>query len=525
MDGSSKQNEQVQSGQIFAGENEKSAYEQAVFSPADDINQPAQQIQEPAEQNNQQASSPPPTEQGFPPPPPFVEDPRRKFLIIILFIIIFLGGGFFLLRLLGSRKTPAVENKPKEKVTLNYWGLWEEEVMLRPAIEAYQKENPHIEIKYIRQDPIDYRERLQAAIDRDEGPDIFRFHNNWLPMLVSHAASIPKDIMSDDNFKKTFYPVVSRDLLVGGNFYGIPLEIDGLMLYYNEDILQGAAVSVPQTWVDVQNAVQKLTVKEGNRIVTSAIALGTAENIEHASDILAVMMLQNGTMLNESLFKCSDPSKTDCAVQTLTFYRRFAAIPNNTWDDSLENSILAFAGGKVAMIFAPSWQAYVISQINPNLNFKTAKLPQLPCNVEPCPYVNWATYWVEGVSAKSKYQTESWQFLKYLVSSEVQQKLFAEQLKVRKLFGEPYSRVDLGASLKDNPYLAPLIEMAPTMQSFYLSARTYDGDTGLNSSLINYLKDAVNSLKEHGASEETALKTADNGFAEVFKRFNITPAQ
>jgi len=416
-------------------------------------------------------------------------------------------------------------NKTQEKLTLTYWGLWEEEALIKPVIDQYQKDNPNIEIKYVRQDPIDYRERLQAAVDREEGPDIFRFHNNWLPMLVNYLAPLPKEVISDDDFKKTFYPVVARDLAVAGNFYGLPLEIDGLLLYYNDDILKGAGVSVPQTWVDVQNAVPKLTVKDGNRIVTSAIALGTAENIEHFSDILAVMMLQNGTQLNKSLFSCSDANSTTCAVESLAFYRKFALIPNNTWDDSLENSILAFAGGKVAMIFAPSWQALVINQINPNLNFKTAKIPQLPCNAEPCPYINWATYWVEGVSVKGKYQAESWQFLKYLVSKDIQQKLYAEQLKVRKLFGEPFSRVDLGESLKDNPYLAPLIEMAPTMQSFYLAGRTYDGDTGLNSSLIEYLKNAVNSLKEHGASEETALKTADSGFQEVFKRFNITPAQ
>ena len=69
------------------------------------------------------------------------------------------------------------------------------------------------------------------------------------------------------------------------------------------------------------------------------------------------------------------------------------------------------------------------------------------------------------------------------------------------------------------------MSMAPNMKSFYLSSRTDDGKTGLNSSLIDYLKNAVNSLKDQGVSEETALKTADSGFAEVFKRFNISPAQ
>lgn len=535
MADSAKQNKDSQSGQIFTGNqtaNDQSAYSQAVFSPNEEVQTPQYDPQPEAPppvenpENNYMDQGTPPPSDNFSPPPVYVEDPRRKFLVIALILIVFLAGGFFLLRFLTSKRNPPkTSSVPKEKITLTYWGLWEEDKILQPIFDDYKKQNENIEIKYLRQDPKDYRERLSAAIDRDEGPDILRFHNNWVPMMVKNLAPLPKDILSDDEFKKTFYPVASKDLLLGGNYYGLPLEIDGLMLFYNQNILEGAGVDVPKTWVDVQNTLPKLTVKDGENIVTSAIALGTAENVEHFSDILSLMMIQNGTDLTKSLFTCIDPKSTDCAIQTFQFYRKFAAIPNNTWDDTLENSILAFAGGKVAMIFAPSWEALVINQINPDLKFKTAKIPQLPCNVNPCPEIHWASYWVDGVSSKSKRQKESWQFLKYLTSKDVQQKLYAEQTKVRKLFGEPYSRVDLADSLKDNEFLAPLIAMAPNMHSFYTSSRTNDGETGLNSSLINYLKDAVNGLKEHGASEETVLKTADLGFQEVFKRFNITPAQ
>ena len=529
MDNSSKQNPN-ESGQIFSGgkepPNEQSAYQAAVFSSAEETKQETQSQESAPQAVYQEPSSPPPPDDTFSPPPPFVEDPRRKFLTIILILILILGGGFFLLKFLTSKKSNQTASSSKTKITLNYWGLWEEPEVLRPIFEKYQKTNPSIEIKYQRQDTADYRERLQAAIERGDGPDIFRFHNTWMPMMAKYNSPLPKDVMSDDEFKKTFYPVVSRDLNINGYFYGLPLEIDGLMLFYNEDILNGAGVAVPKTWVDIQNAQPLLTVKDSNnRIITSAIALGTAGNIEHFSEILGLMMLQNGTQLNKSLTSCGDSGITDCAVQALTFYHSFAGNSGSTWDDSLENSITAFAGGKVAMIFAPSWQATVINQINPNLHFKTAKLPQLPCNQNPCPEVDWATYWTEGVSVKSKHQKEAWQFLKYMVSPETQQALYAEQSKVRKLFGEPYSRTDLGKNLKDNPYLAPLISMAPNMQSFYLSSRTFDGATGLDSSLINYLKDAVNSLKEGGVSEETAIKTADSGFQEVFNRFNLVSPQ
>ena len=525
MDNSPKQNSgpPPSSGEIFS--ESESAYQQAANAPEEELKQQEIYSQSPPSPPYQDPSQPAAQSDMSAPQPPYVDDPRRKILVIALFLIIFLGVGLIIFRFIFSRgnKQPAGTNKTK--ITLTYWGLWEEEEILRPIIQDYEKKNEGVTVKYIRQNPIDYRERLQAAVERGEGPDIFRFHNTWLLMLKDILSPLPKEIMSAEEFAKTFYPVAVKDLTAGDAIFGLPLEIDGLLLFYNEDILNGANVSVPLTWVDVQDSISKLTVKEGSRIVTSAIALGTAENIEHFSDILALMLLQNGTDLSKSLFTCSDPSTTDCAVQTLKFYRQFAEQPNNTWDNSLDNSITFFAAGNVAMIFAPSWQANVIQTINPDLNFKTAKVPQLPCNQDPCPEISWATYWVEGVSAKSKNQLPAWQFLKYLSSAEVQQSVYKEQIKFRKLFGEPFSRVDLANSLKENPYLAPLIESAGSMRSFYLSSRTNDGETGINSALITYLKDAVNALSDQGASEETVLETADSGFQQVFQRFGLSSPQ
>ena len=507
------------SGEIFSGGGKQSAYQEAMQAPEEEL-QSAEQPYQQSEQINPEAVQPPSdvsgSEEGLP-PPPFVEDKRKKLLFLAIFIILIL-----LVVLLVGSLIRGKAKKPTEvkKVTLTYWGLWEEPEVVRPVIDEYTAKNQHLTINYVRQDPEQYRERLTAAIDRGEGPDIFRFHNTWLPMLTKQALAVPKEIYADSDYEKIFYPVVLKDLKIGNNYYGIPLEIDGLVLFYNADILEGSNVAVPKTWIDMQNALPKLTVKQDQQIVTAAAALGTAENIEHFSDILAVMMLQNGTNPAKSLFTCADTATTSCAVDTLSFYRKFAQEPNNTWDQTLENSINAFAGGRVAMILAPSWQAIVINTINPDLNFKTAAIPQLPCDRDPCRGVNWASYWVEGVSVKSANQAEAWNFLKFLSQPETMRKLYAEEVKIRKLFGEPYSRVEMGKELSDNPYIAPVIASAPTMQSFYLASRTNDGETGINTSLINYLKNAVNSLEE-GGSSETALKTAQAGFEQVFVRFGL----
>ena len=74
--------------------------------------------------------------------------------------------------------------KPQVKdVTLTYWGIGEEEKTMRPVLAEFEQENPHIKVNYIKQDPNDYRERLNVRIANGNGPDIFRFHNTWYPMI------------------------------------------------------------------------------------------------------------------------------------------------------------------------------------------------------------------------------------------------------------------------------------------------------------------------------------------------------
>ena len=179
----------------------------------------------------------------------------------------------------------------------------------------------------------------------------------------------------------------------------------------------------------------------------------------------------------------------------------------------MDNSIYAFAIGRVAMIIAPSWRAFDVKQISPTLRFKIVPVPQLPGNT-----VNWASYWVEGVSTKSKYPEQAWTFVKYLTSREAATKLYTEAAKTR-LFGEPYARVDLGSSIADDPYAGAYIKAAPTAKSFPLASRTFDN--GLNDKLIKYMEDAVNSLGQ-GAAPTAALETASAGVRQVLTSYGLS---
>ncbi len=135
------------------------------------------------------------------PPPPHKEQSKLPFLvggIVVFFIVFFL---IFVVLSSGSKKKVPV---PKA-ISLVYWGLWEEKEVMDPLIKEYQKLHPNVLISYEKKSQVDYRQKLLTWIQKGQGPDIFRFHNTWLPEIQEVVSALPETIMSSAEYEKTFY--------------------------------------------------------------------------------------------------------------------------------------------------------------------------------------------------------------------------------------------------------------------------------------------------------------------------------
>lgn len=451
----------------------------------------------------QPPSSPPPPN----PLPPASEPVKRKFsfpfslLKIVLgfiVVVIVLGLVFFLISSFGSKKT-------NQNVTLTYWGLWEDNKTMQPIIDDFQRQNPNIKVNYVKEDIKQYRETLDTRTNNGNGPDIFLFHNSWFPMISTLLIPFPSDVISKQEFAQDFYPVSQTDLIKSGAIYGVPAEMDTLAMYVNRDIFDNAGKTAPTNWNDFIDDARALTVKDENgKIKTAGAAMGTFDNVSNAPDILSLLFLQNSVDFNNLA------SSSDRVDGALNFYTSFANDANNVWDATLDPSILAFSKGNLAMFFGYSWDFFTIKAYNPNLNFQIFPVPQLADQS-----VNIASYWASGVSAKSVHQKEALQFVKFLAQKSTQQSLYLEESKER-AFGQPYARVDLAESLKDNPLVYPFVLQAKTAGSSYFVDNTYDN--GLNQQLNTYLGNAVNSIND-GTSVQTAFELFSKGVDQVMQKY------
>lgn len=445
----------------------------------------------------------------------FIEDNGKKKIIslvigavVVLLIVVFASLFAF----------SQIKSKVAGPVELTYWGLWEDPQVFSEVIADFNKIHPNIKINFIQQDI----KNLGKYIDRidSQNPDLYRFHVSWIGQLDKRQMllPLPANTVKASEIDTKYYDVIKNDLRIRGAYFGIPIQIDTLALFINTKIFQAAGISTyPVSWedfvyrVDIDNnnefkkSLASLTVKDGEAIRTSSIALGTVDNIAHATDILSLILIQNGVDLSKI--------SGERAASALSYYTSFAKGEGKVWDDSLDNSKLAFAKENLAMYFGYSWDILEIKALNPNIEFVVVSVPHIPKTNATI-----ASYWVEGVSSKTKHPKEAFEFLQFLTQRSTLEKMFAAQSRLRG-FGELYPRTDMAELLKDNALLYPFVEQAKSAKSTIFASDTYDdSDTKI---LNDYLANAIRSVINDNTSPQSAIETVSKGVDSVISKYGI----
>ncbi len=354
-----------------------------------------------------------------------------------------------------------------EPVVLEMWGVVDDSDVYQLVLNQYRKAHPNIQINYRRLRLEEYEQKMLEGFADDRGPDIFLIHNDWTGKYLSKIQPMPKtvkigslaisgsfgstrtwslveeptitlrdyrtqyaDVVAYDTIRKVGLapPVQGAPSDVQDRIVGMPISVDTLAMYYNKDILNKAGILEPATsWVDFQSQVERIVKLDQDQqsFAQMAVALGTANNISRAADILTILMVQNGTrMTNDAGLPAFHQTPPDLAnvrqeppsYSALSFYTDFAN-PNKatyTWNAAQPDSLDAFAQGKTAFYFGYAYDQATIRARAPKINLGVAKLPQVSETAEK----NMANYWFWTVAKKSKNTDSAWHFLNYLTKPE-----------------------------------------------------------------------------------------------------------
>lgn len=391
---------------------------------------------------------------------------KRKILFLSLIFIFLITSGF------GCKLTNKQTQEAIKPVVLNYWRVWDDSDAFEKIIEEYKKLHPFVTINYKKLRYNEYEKELINALAEDRGPDIFSLPNTWIrkyqskitPMPASITMAYPvtkgtikKEVVNEmrttksitlKEIKNNFVDTVYDDSVIKitdektnkteERVFGLPLYLDTLAMFYNKDLFNNAGIAQPPLFwnVEFQQDVKKMTKQDAKgQIIQSGVALGGSNNIDRYSDILSILMMQSGaTMMDDNgqiafnkIPETFQQQHYSPGIEALRFYADFAnpAKEVYSWNKDLNNSITMFAQGKLAMLFGYSYQLPQIHSLAPKLNLGIAKLPQIEGNAQN---INFANYWMETVSSKSKNTDIAWDFIQFATRAE-QAKLYLDITK------------------------------------------------------------------------------------------------
>lgn len=347
-----------------------------------------------------------------------MEFTKSRLLIIgigVLIVAVILGALFL------GRK-PRVVN---QDVNLEVWGIFDDSDVWRKIIADFEGKFPGVSVTYRKKTLEDYEKELVNAFAAGRGPDIWYFHNTWLPKHRDKITPLPEGRLTITDYKRSFVDVVSNDFVQDNVIYASPLFVDTLALYWNKDIFFANGLTAPPvTWVQFNEAVKHLTkLDERGNISRAGAAIGSAENVNRSPDILSLLMLQSGVSMTDSSFRTATFNypvnvggrSVNGGEQALRYYTDFARAGADvyTWNPSLHYSIDAFYEGSAAMMLNYSYHVPTIKAKSPFLNFDVAKMPQISPDG---PVINYANYWGLTVSKNTASPKVAWDFVLFAAS-------------------------------------------------------------------------------------------------------------
>lgn len=320
---------------------------------------------------------------------------------------------------------------PPPQINLTIWGI-DSRNDFEQLISKYIALRPNVKIIYEQIDENNYSQKILEGLASGYGPDIFMIKSKSLLKDISKLSPVLNTQFNLSQLRAIFPQVVEDDFVYDGQIYALPLFIDSLALFYNQDYFNKTQIIYPpKTWDDFINYSQKLKVLDLNEsIIQAGVALGRSEkSVLYATDILKLLMKQAGiSIFNNKEYDFGQRGKDALGSKILDFYLSFAdpQSSNYTWPSNFENSLDAFSNGKTAMIFAYQKDIKKILEKNPYLNFRIAPVPQFKDSKINYAY---ADYWALAVSKKSKAPAWAWDFIIYATTNDTINSSYLSQTK------------------------------------------------------------------------------------------------
>jgi multiple sugar transport system substrate-binding protein len=265
------------------------------------------------------------------------------------------------------------------KTTITFWDAYnltdaENSTLLTKVIPAFNKQHPNITV---RAQNIPYQSLLQkliASVAGGNGPDVVRTDIIWMPQLAKIGALVSTDDIVAQR-KGEFYDGPLATCAYQGKYYGLPLDTNTRVVYYDKSLFAQAGVSQPPTTTDDFKAVASKISALGKNI------FGYAEGGLDPWDTLPWIWSFGGAVTDANYTRATGYINGPQSVAALEFllalYKNRDLSPSILGGSSLSPDD-AFGRNQAGMILDGPWVPPTLQQGYPQLQYSMVLMPAGP---------------------------------------------------------------------------------------------------------------------------------------------------
>ncbi|PLR67544.1 ABC transporter substrate-binding protein [Bacillus sp. UMB0893] len=352
---------------------------------------------------------------------------KKKAIFIICSIILIIMAGFtlsFFDRFSSGEKDQAeIENDDKDKIQLTFWrngGTNLENKAYKEIISAFESAHPDIKINMVSVPYGDYELRLRTEIAAGNQPDVMSIDSPNLALYADSGWLLSIDsYMRSEGDLEDIPSATLEGLIYEDEIYLSPIVESGVALFYNKHLFKKAGLPFPSedpdnpmTWDEVLEIAKKINNPSEN-VFGIDPAQGFSDGESPAYFKMPLLWQFGADVLSPDATTADGYLNSNEALEALQFYQdlyqkhKVAAV---------ELPPDPFITGKLAMTVMGSWSLADFEKNVPEFklgeDFGIAPLPKDKNQVVP------NGGWSLGISQKSKYPDEAWEFIQYATSYE-----------------------------------------------------------------------------------------------------------
>ncbi|MGN0322550.1 MAG: extracellular solute-binding protein [Oliverpabstia sp.] len=343
-----------------------------------------------------------------------------------------------------------------EKVTINFWHHYsaqsaENETLMNVLIPEFEKQNPNIKVNAVPHDWADLHEKILINAKADTLPDVARLDSAWVPEFEKAGILVPLDEEIPDFQEKadTLLESAMSTAQIGEHTYGLALNTNTKIMFYNKEAFDKAGLKAPQTMDEFVETAKALSgINENGQQVW-----GYDEPALSGWNICPYIWSCGGDILSPDQTTAQgyiNGEKTVKAVQMFAdLYSEGAMTGFNSGDIPMTDG---FGTGRYMMLLEGPWKISEMEGGYPNFEYETAAIPAGEGG-------SVSVLGGEDISMlNSANKTAAWKFMQFMTSEYA-------QVEMAKCGQIPVNKAALEDETVKEADFAPFIESIKTAKS------------------------------------------------------------